>query len=71
VRGSLHNLAGERQRRGVAVEPPNELFEVGLPAPDRFMEHRWIAAVRLSVRDGDEALVDLQTDEKGSRLGYG
>jgi hypothetical protein len=27
--------------------------------------------VRLGVRDADEVLVDVQTDEKRSRLGYG
>jgi hypothetical protein len=56
---------------GLAVEPPNELFNVGLPAPDRSHEHRWIAAVRLGVRDADEVLVDVQTDEKSSSLAHG
>ena len=39
--------------RALAVEPPNELFKVGLPAPDRFHEHRWIATVRLGMRVPD------------------
>jgi hypothetical protein len=64
-------FAGEHQMRGLAVEPSNELFNVGLPAPERSDECRWIAAVRLGMRDGDEVLVDVQTDEKGSRLGHG
>jgi hypothetical protein len=29
------SFVGEHQKRGLAVEPPNELFNVDLPAPDR------------------------------------
>jgi hypothetical protein len=65
------SFVGEHQKRGLAVEPPNDLFNVGLPAPDRSHEHRRIGAVRLGVRDADKVLVDVQADEKGSRLGHG
>ena len=56
---------GEHQMRGLAVEPPNELFNVGLPAPDGSHGHRRIAGLRLGVCDGDEVVVHVQTDKKG------
>jgi hypothetical protein len=64
-------LVGEPQMRGLAVEPPSELVDVRLPAPDRSHEHRWIDAGGLDVRDADKLFVVVQTDEKGSRLGHG
>ena len=52
--------------RGLAVEPPNEPLNVTLLAPDRSHDYRWKAAVRLDVREGDEVLVDVQTDKNSS-----
>jgi hypothetical protein len=50
------------------MQPADEFVDVRLARSDRPDEHRRIAGPSLRVRDADEVLVAVQTDEKSSRL---
>jgi len=69
--GAGTGFVGEHELRGRGVKPANQLVDVRLSTPDRSHEHGRIGAVRLGVRDADEVLVDVQTDEKSSSLAHG
>jgi len=61
-------LVGEDQLRGLGVEPADELVDVGLTGPDRTHVVGGIVSMSLGVGDRDRVLVNIQTDEKRSRL---
>jgi len=64
-------FVGEHQARGLGLEPTDQLVDVALTGPDRSDEHRWLGALGLGVGHGNGLLVDIQADEKGSRLVHG
>lgn len=61
----------EHQLGCLRVQATNQFVEVGLPGSDGPDEHGRIGALAQGVRDGDRIFVDVETDEKRSRLCHG
>jgi hypothetical protein len=64
-------FVGEDELRGLPLQAPDQFVEVRLPRPDRADEHRRIGALSQRVGNGNRILVDVETDEKRSRLCQG
>jgi hypothetical protein len=57
-------LVREDEVRGLPLEAPDRLVEVGLARADRADTHGRIGALPLGMGDRDRILVDVQTDEQ-------
>ena len=68
---ALSVIGREHQRGRLRVQATNQFVEVGLPGSDGPNEHGRIGALAQGVRDGDRIFVDVETDEKRSRLCHG
>ena len=64
-------LVGEHEVRRLRLQTPNQFVEVRLAGPDGPDEHRRIGALPLRVGHRDRIFVDVETDEKRSRLCHG
>jgi len=61
-------LIGEHEALSLALKSADELVDVAVEGADRSDEVRRIGPVGHGVGDADGVLVDVQTDEKRSRL---
>jgi hypothetical protein len=64
-------LVRENQGRGLAAKSADELVDIALTGADGAEEVGRIGLTADGVRDRDRVLVDIQTDEKRSRLVHG
>jgi hypothetical protein len=64
-------LVHEHELGRLAAESADQFVDVGLPRPDGADELGRVGAVGFGVGDGDGILVDVQTDERRSRLVHG
>jgi hypothetical protein len=58
----------KHQPRRLGLEPPDQFVQVCLARPDRADKHGRIGALPLGVGDRDRIFMDVETDEKRSRL---
>jgi len=65
------DFVGKHQLRRQALQPPHQLVQVVLERPDLTNEVRWLDRAAHGVGDADRLFVNIQTDEKRSRLGHG
>ena len=61
-------LVCEHQVGRLRLQPTDQFVEVCLPRPDRPDKHGRIGRLALGMGDGDRIFVNVETDEKRSRL---
>ena len=61
----------EHQVGRLCPQAADQVVEIGLPRSDRPDKHGRIGARPLGVLDGDRIFVDVETNEKRSRLCHG
>ena len=64
-------LVRKHQRGRLRLQPPDQFVEVRLARADRAEKHRRVGALPLRMGDGDRIFMDVETDEKRSRLCHG